>query len=174
MAITINTFFVLISLLLVAIFFLFKPMNIETYDNNDTAMLELKGFQLYDIGSEGLRMMLQGSFGKRYENRYEVYDINYTSYIDHEQQNMAAQAAVYKDNILYLSGNVQYRKGADFMFKSDEAQYDENRHTATTTDAFELYNSEGMFHGRELLYNSKANTIRAEQVSAQYYLGKVK
>ncbi len=172
MAVNINTFFLLVSLLMVAIFFLFKPMDIETYDNNDTAMLELKDFQLYDIGAQGLRMMLQGSFGKRYRDRYEVYDINYTSKADQEQQNMAARAAVYQENILYLSGDVVYKKGADFMFKSDEAQYDENRHLATTTDLFELTNSEGTFRGSELQYNSEADTIRAKAVSALYYLSK--
>ncbi len=172
MAVNINTFFLLVSLLMIAIFFLFKPMNIETYDNNDTAMLELKDFKLYDIGSEGLRMMLQGSFGKRYRDRYEVYDINYTSRADHEEQNMAAQAAVYQENILYLSGSVVYKKGEQFMFRSDEAQYDENRHIASTTDLFELKNSEGTFKGYELEYNSEADTIRAKTVSALYDLSK--
>ncbi len=172
MAVTINTFFLLISLLLVAIFVLFKPMDIETYDNNDTAMLELKAFQLYDIGSEGLRMMLQGSFGKRYRDCYEVYDINYSSKTDHEQQHMAAKAAVYRNHILYLSGDVVYKKGEDFVFRSDEAQYDENHHTAMTIGAFELKNNEGVFKGYELQYNSEADTIRAKTVSALYYISK--
>ncbi len=172
MAVTINTFFLLVSLLLIAIFFLFKPMDIETYDNNDTAMLELKNFQLYDIGSEGLRMMLQGEFGKRYAERYEVYAINYTSHVDHNEQNIAAQAAVYQDNILYLSGNIVYQKGMDFMFRSNEAQYDENRHMATTMGMFELKTGEGIFKGHALEYHTEADIVRAKTVSALYDLSK--
>ncbi len=172
MAVSINTFFLLLCLMMVAIFFLFKPMHIETFEHNDTAMLELKAFKLYDIGTEGLRMMLQGSFGKRYEDRYEVYDINYTSQANHEQQSMAAKVAIYQKNILYLSGDVLYKKGADFMFKSDEARYDESLHTATTTESFELQNSEGTFRGYELQYNSEANTVQAKNVHAVYHLSK--
>ncbi len=172
MAVTINTFFLLLSLMLLAIFIFFKPMNIDIVETSDTAMLELQNFKLYDIGSEGLTMMLKGSFGKRYRDRYEVRDINYTSSAAQEEQQIAAAVAVYKDHILYLNGRVLYKKGDTFMFQSDEARYNERTHTALTTGAFELKNSEGIFKGYALHYNSEANTIKAKRVHALYYINK--
>ena len=148
-------------------------MDFEKYDTNDTAMLELKNFKLYDIGLEGLEMMMQGSFGKRYSNRYEIHDVNYTNHSVQEQQNMAASLAIYQDKILYLDGNVIYEKGKSFMFTSDEARYDENTKSAYTTGKFELKNSDGTFQGHELQYNSETNQIRAKAITATYHLNEV-
>ncbi len=149
-------------------------MDIEQFDNNDTAMLELHNFKLYNIGLDGLDMMLQGSYAERYSNRYEIHDLNYTNNSAQEQQKMIATRAMYQDKTLYLNGNVVYKKGNNFMFTSDEAQYDEKTKNASTTGKFELKSSDGIFSGYELQYNSESEKVKAKTITATYHLNKVK
>ena len=119
-------------------------MDIEKFDNNDTAMLELSNFKLYNIGLEGLDMMLQGSYAERYSDRYEIHDLSYINNSVQEQQKMAAIRAMYQDKTLYLNGNVVYEKGNSFMFTSNEARYDEKTKSVYTTGKFELKSSDGL------------------------------
>ncbi len=149
-------------------------MDIEQFDTSDTAMLELSNFKLYNIGSEGLDMMLQGSYAERYSDRYEIRNLSYTNNSVQEQQKIAAALAIYQDKTLYLNGNVIYEKGDNFMFTSDEAQYNEETKSAYTTGKFELKSSDGLFSGHELQYNSESEKVKAKTITAIYHLNKAK
>ncbi len=149
-------------------------MDIKSYDNNDTAMLELKEFKLFDIGSNGLNMMLQGESGKRFSDRYEINDLNYSNLSTKKSQAMSASLARYKDNILYLDNNVIYQQGENFIFKSNEAIYNEKNNKASTSGKFELKSADGLFGGAALEYNSETQNVKAKSITAIYHLNKVK
>ncbi len=149
-------------------------MYIKLYYTNDTALLEFKKFKLYDLGSGGLNMMLQGDSGERFSNRYEISNINYTNKSVEKPQSMQASEALYKDNMLYLNDDVMYRQGESFTFRSDEALYDEKAKTAYTSGKFELKSSDGVFRGTALEYNSETQNVNAKAITATYHLNKVK
>jgi hypothetical protein len=169
-----NSFYLLLFLFLGSIYIFYKPVDIKKYDNSDLALLELQDFKLYDISTKGLSMMLQGAYGKRYGDRYEINDVNYTNNAVNDYRHMSASLASYKEKMLYLNGNVIYRQGDAFTFSSDEAQYDEVTKSAYTTGKFNLQSSEGFFNGYGLEYNSLTQNIRAKNILATYHLNKEK
>jgi LPS export ABC transporter protein LptC len=170
MGVNINGFLLMLSALLLGIYVFFKPMNLKPQDADSSAMLELKNFKLCDIGAEGLNMMLHGSSGKRFEDHYEISDVNYSNQSAPKVQKMRASQALYQDKILYLNGDVMYAQGDDFTFKSDEAMYNEQTKRATTKEQFTLQSHNGNFKGRALLYNSQTQHVKAEKISVEYQL----
>lgn len=148
-------------------------MEIKAYNTKETAQLELKEFRLYDIGSQGLKMMLQGDFGKRFNDRYEISNIDYINRSATKPQKISASSSIYSDRMLYLNGNVIYQQGEDFTFASDEARYDEKMKRAYTSGKFNLKSRDGIFSGTALEYNSETQNVKAKAVAATYNLNKV-
>ncbi|MBU4110355.1 LPS export ABC transporter periplasmic protein LptC, partial [bacterium] len=104
----INFFFVIISIALMMIFTLFKPLNIKTQNFEETPLLEVSSFTLHELNTLGITTIMKGNNALRYEDRYLVENIDYTDNSKKYKANMVADKGVYKDNIVNLSGNIIY------------------------------------------------------------------
>ena len=168
----INLFFIIIIGLLLSVFILFKPLQVELPDHKEIAQLELKDFQVYEVNEKGVKSILEGLIGKRYENRYEVTGVTFKDASKEFIQVMHADHGRYQDDIIYLKDNVIYAQDNNLTFKSNEAMYDVNASLVTTEGSFVMRSNQNYFKGQKLKFNTKENRILAKKVSGLYELEK--
>jgi len=168
--VNINLFFIIIIGLLLSVFVFFKPLKIDLPDHKEIAQLELKNFQIYEVNEKGVKSLLEGLRGKRYENRYEVIDVTFKDASKEFIQVMHADHGRYQDDVIYLKDNVIYAQDNNMTFKSDEAIYDVNTSLVTTQGAFVMTSNQNYFKGQKLKFYTKKNKILAKNISGLYQL----
>lgn len=166
----INFIFIAISLGLLMIFFLFKPMEIKQDDYGEVALFEIQDFTLYELSSLGLNTFMKGSEGTRYSNRYEVKKINYTDNSEEYLANIVANDGVYKNEIVHLKGDVVYTREDGFTFKTQIASYNKKRALAYAKTDYISYLGENRVKGTWLQYNNKDATAYSKNVTAVYQI----
>jgi len=173
---TVNSFFLLLIIGLTGIYVFFSPMNIQMKYEEDIAMLDLNKFTMYKIDTTGLLSIMTGSSGKRFINRkdytqhYKVYDINFTDASHQFLQNMISDFALYKDEKVFLEGNVRYNRVDGLLFLSDEAQYNHRNSVVTTQGPFTIVEAGNWIVGKKLYYNSVREVAKGEDIKGVYTL----
>ncbi len=170
MALSINTFFTIIALGLLSVYFFLRPMNIQQKLPKEIAQLELLDFSMYELNATSLKSVLKGESGKRYINRYEVEHVTYIDNTKDFREEMSAGYGLYKDNVIALENSVHFKREDGLEFISDEAKYDQNHSIATTEGKFKIKNPFGWVVGHKLYYNSTINYAKASKVNGLYDL----
>lgn len=166
----INVIFITISLGLLMIFFLFKPMEIKQDDFGEIALFEIQDFTLYELNTLGLNTFMKGNEGKRFSNRYEVVKINYTDNSEKYLANMVANKGVYKNEIVDLKGDVIYTREDGFTFKTQNASYNKKTTVAYAKTDYISYLGEDQVRGSWLKYNNKEAKAYSKNVNAIYQI----
>jgi LPS export ABC transporter protein LptC len=168
----INLFFIVLIALLLSVFVLFKPLKLDLPDHKEIAQLELKNFHMYEIEQKGVKSILEGITGERYENRYEVKNVTFKDTSKGVIEVMHADFGRFQEDIVYLKKNVIYAQENGISFNSDEAKYDLNNSILTTQGDFVMRSNEDYFKGKKLRFNTKENIILAKEVTGSYQLEK--
>lgn len=166
----INLFFITLIALLLSVFIFFKPIEVNVPDHKEIAQLELKNFQIYEVEEKGVKSILEGEMGQRFENRYEIRDVTFKDTSKTYMEVMHADHGRYQDDKVYLNQNVTYARADEMTFKSDEAMYDINNSLVTTEGSFIMSAKRNYFKGHKLKFNTKENTMLAQKVSGSYHM----
>ncbi|MBU1927682.1 LPS export ABC transporter periplasmic protein LptC [bacterium] len=166
----INFFFVIISIALMMIFTLFKPLNIKTQNFEETPLLEVSSFTLHELNTLGIITVMKGNNAFRYEDRYLVENIDYTDNSKKYKANMIADKGVYKDDIVNLSGNIIYSREDGLIFKTQKADYDKVNKIATSTTDYIAYMGKSNMKGSFLKYDNENKKIESKNVNIIYQL----
>ncbi|MBU1658373.1 LPS export ABC transporter periplasmic protein LptC [bacterium] len=166
----INVFFLIVSLGLMMIFFLFKPLDIKKQKFIDVPLFELSSFTLFELNNEGLSTIMKGLKAIRFNNRYEVENLNYTDNSKVYIANMSANNGLYKDDVISLRGDVTYSREDGLVFQTQEATYNKKTKIAFTDKDFIAYRGTDKITGSSLVYNNSLNTTKSKNVIAQYTL----
>jgi tetratricopeptide (TPR) repeat protein len=88
-------------------------MDIKQQSFDDVPMFQIFSFKMYELNENGLMSLMIGTNGTRYADRYTVKLIDYTDYSKDYVVNMKANSGIYKDDTVYLDGDVVYfREGS--------------------------------------------------------------
>lgn len=164
----INFYFVYISIGLAMIYLFFHPMKLDTLDKGEVPQLELANFTIYDLDRNGLKSIFNGTKGYRYQDRYEVFDVNYTDNSRKDISNITSDFAVYKDNIVKMYGNLVYTKADGLIYKSDDGNYDQKTGILRTKGKYISYKNNDRITGNDLMYDSKQGHTTSKNVFAIY------
>lgn len=167
---SVNTFFLLLFGGLLGIYLFFTPMKIKEKENKEVAMLDLADFSVYKFDPNGLQSIMKGLTGKRFSDRYEVTDVNYTDDNGVFIQNIKADFALQKDEDVFLEGNVRYKRSDSKMFLSDEAQYHHGSSILTTQGPFTIVDNSDWLIGTKLYYDSANEIAKGEHIKGTYTL----
>ena len=166
----INTFFIGVIGGLLAIFFLFEPLNIKQKKFNEIPVFELESFKLKELNNKGLTTIMNGSKGLRYKNRYVVYDIDYTDNTKEFLVTMTSNKGVYKGDILLLNGDVVYKRKDGIKFLSQEGTYSKKTNTIISPTDYVAYMGESKLIGSSIEYNNVMDTVKSKNVRINYKL----
>ena len=150
------------------IYFLFKPMKIEKLDSKEIPLFNLSAFTLYELDINSLTSLMKGSQATRYINRYEVKDINYTDNSSELQSNMKAKNGLYKDEVVYLDGDVVYDRVDGLRYFSQKAVYNKGENVIYSKADYTATMGENVINGDYIYYDGNKEKIKSNNVYAVY------
>ena len=171
MAVNVNYLFLVIGLLLAAILFLFEPSEVpkKHQKGEGVADLELHQFTRYDLTLEGLKDVMVGKDAKRYKDRIEIDEIDYTDNSRKLKNNITANFGVYNNiNLITLEGNVRYHREDGLRFKTERAIIHQKDETIVTKGPFVMTKEDDVVTGEDLFYDSKNERSHATDVVGVY------
>jgi LPS export ABC transporter protein LptC len=166
----INFFFIVISSILLMILLLFKPLDFKQQAFVDVPMFSLSSFTMYELNNKGLITLMIGDEAVRYADRYTVKLIDYTDSSKDYIANMKANNGVYKDDIVYLDGDVVYYREDGLTFETQKAVYNKKSSIAQADGKYVFYMEKNRVIGRELKYNNSLERVQSKDVIAKYQL----
>lgn len=166
----INLFITTMTLILVAIYVFFKPIKIDKPDHSEIAQLELKDFTVFEMIETGVKSVLVGVSGKRFENRYEVDQVTFTDASKAKLEVMYADHGRYQEDVIYLSESVTFEQEEGLRFESNEACYDIDAALVQTQGDFVITAKDSNITGTKLAFNTKTNRVHAKQIRALFQL----
>lgn len=171
MALNANYFFIAIALLLSVILYFFKPTDIAESQVGEVAQLELRNFTLYELGVDGLKDIMLGRQGLRFDDRIDVIDIDYTDSTRSMRNNIQADFGRYNNkNLITLEGNVRYYREDGMRFNAEKALIDHKKETITVVGPFTMKKMADTVTGRDLFYNTKSGYTEAKGVTGVFDL----
>jgi LPS export ABC transporter protein LptC len=168
--ININTFLAFIFFGLTAIFFMFKPLEIEQQKHGDIPLLSLKDFVMYELNTQGLETYMLGTEAIRFKDRYEVIDIDYTDNAKEYIAHIKANFGRYKTSIVDLNGDVRYTREDGIVFESQHVVYNKLTTIAISDNDYVIHKGNNRIIGSYLKQNNLKNTIYSQNIRAIYQL----
>ncbi|MCW8839298.1 MAG: LPS export ABC transporter periplasmic protein LptC [Thiovulaceae bacterium] len=166
----INIFLFIVMIGLSMIYFLFKPMNFKQTQDKEIAQFSLTNFTLNELDKSGLITKMNGDEAIRYNDRYLVENINYTDNTKEFLANMKAKKGLYKKNIVYLNGDVKFKREDGVRFFSQKATYNKNTDVASSDVEYVAYIGENYVTGDSVTLDNKNNIIKSKNIYAIYNL----
>lgn len=133
-------------------------------------LFEIKKFSIYEYDTHGLKSLLSGVNAKKFEERYEVDDINYTDNSKKYLANMSAKRGIHKNEETTLYEDVVYKREDGLIFEGEEAYYNKKLSLLSTDKPYTIYKGASKVVGTSLEYNSQTNKIKSTQIRAIYQL----
>jgi len=166
----INIFFILISLALLMILMLFKPLEIKEQKLTDVPLFNISSFTMYELNKEGLTSLMSGTEGIRYKDRYKVEFMDYTDNSKEYIANMKANSGIYKNDTVYLDGDVVYFREDGLTFETQKVIYNKKTTIARADGDYVLYRNGSKVVGEKLKYNNSLNRVQSKNVVVKYQL----
>ncbi len=133
-------------------------------------LFEIKDFTMYELDRSSLQTIMLGNEAVRYSNRYTIKNMDYT---DNEKKyiaNMKADDGIYKDDLVTLSGNVEYIRDDGLTFKTKKAVYNKKTSDVTSDVGYVAYLNDSIVQGSYIRYNNEKNKIFSKNVRAKIQL----
>jgi LPS export ABC transporter protein LptC len=166
----INLFFSAVILGLMVIFFTFKPLNVSKRDFGEIALFELNNFKLIELNNKGLTTVMNGTHGVRFNNRYEVLNINFTDNTKKYLANMLADKGIYKENNIELDGNINYTREDGITFLTQKATYNKESSIVHSPSEYTALIQKNKIIGSEIEYNNNLQITNSKKVTVTYNL----
>jgi len=168
--VNINIFFTAIIAGLIAILFLFKPIQLKKQDFGEIALLKLEKFTITELSDQGLSSVLRGTTGTRYKNRYVINNLDYIDNEDKFTVNLKAKVGNYKNNILDLTGDVEYIRADGLSFASQRAIYNEKSKIVKSPVKYTSRMNNHIAKGSSIEYNSISKITKSKNITINYKL----
>jgi hypothetical protein len=145
-------------------------MNLKKTEDKEISQFSLEYFTLYELSKDGLVSQMSGDDGIRYTNRYIVSNMDYTDNSKEFISNMKAKNGIYKQNIVYLNGDVAYKRDDGLRFFSQKVIYNKTKDIVSSDVEYIAYMGENYIFGDSVVVNNKKSTIKSKKINAIYNL----
>ncbi|MCK9453570.1 MAG: LPS export ABC transporter periplasmic protein LptC [Sulfurimonas sp.] len=152
------------------ILFLFKPLEIKQQATGEVPMFTISSFVMHELDSNGLVTLMNGTNANKFTNRYTIDNMDYTDNSKKLIANMKANSGIYKNDKVYLDGDIIYSREDGLTFETQKAVYDKKTSIATADGEFVLYRGSNRVVGKRLKHNSSSEQIESKSVRAVYQL----
>jgi LPS export ABC transporter protein LptC len=145
-------------------------MSIHQSIAKEIPIFEFRDFTMYELDNHSLQMQMKGSQASKYQDRYEIDNINYLDNTQQNRANMVAQHGTYKDDVILLDGDVFYKSlnKTKFTFHTKKARYEKRKSLIISDSNYTITFDHGSMRGVFLQYNTKNKTLYSKDVTANY------
>ena len=123
-----------------------------TFTDVDNNMMQAKAFSIFGVQKGG------------------VLSLENLTYHTKNIKKLSANKAIYKENILYLEGNVTLNQKEGFTYKTQNAKYNQKTQILEITSAFEASMEKNSAYGKSLQYNALKKEVDAQMITASFYM----
>jgi hypothetical protein len=145
-------------------------MNLKKTEDKEISQFSLEYFTLYELSKDGLISKMSGDDGIRYTNRYVVSKMDYTDNSKELISNMTAKSGIYKQNIVYLSGDVAFKRDDGLRFFSQKVVYNKTKDIVSSDVDYIAYMGENYLFGKSVVFDNKKSTMKSKNINAVYNL----
>jgi len=155
---------------MLGMFSYFKPTNSLQAKAVEVPQFELDQFVIYEISPTRIEHFFEGAHGKRFSDRYEATQAKFTNNEKELLESIRANNVLYKDDAVYVKGNVHYVRADGLEFRSNEGVYDQKHSFVKTNGAFTITKNQNSINGIGLYYDLALDTVSADQIRGSYQL----
>jgi len=167
---SVTTFYLMIGALLASVFLFFKPIKVDIAETGELAQIELDRFVVHEVVPAGVKTILAGAHAKRFEDRYEVQELNLTDRSETHVENMQAKSGIYREPLISLRDDVRYARDDGITFETDSADYNQTSGEMKTNGPFVLWQAHDRIDGTDLVYNTKTGEVAARRIIGNYFM----
>jgi hypothetical protein len=145
-------------------------MNLKKTKDKEIAQFSLENFTMHELSKNGLLSKMSGDTGIRYTNRYVINNIDYTDNSKDFISNMKAKNGLYKQNIVYLNGDVGFTRDDGLKFFSQKVIYNKVKDMVSSNVEYIAYMGENYILGDSIVFDNNKNTVKSKNINAVYIL----
>lgn len=165
---SINIFFLILLGFLMAMYGYFDPTYIEQRDAKEIAKVQLQSFTLYEVSPHGIDHILEGAQGLRYDDRYEITSAKFSDNTKYFLQSVGAHKALYRDDTVFLREGVFFDREDGLKFRCDEGVYNTKTSQVAIAGSFTVTQNGNRFDGKNLHYDTRLDTLSADEIRGSY------
>lgn len=128
--------------------------------------LEFTNTTFTEVNTQKLEGHLYATYGVRYKGTLSLKNIQYTS---ETVENMVADKGMYKENILYLHGNVVLNEKEGYTYTTQEANYNQETEMLYITAPFVGIRDKNRIKGNILVYNTQDKKASGTSIDSVFY-----
>ncbi len=130
--------------------------------------IEFTGLQGCSIDEDGISERIVASKALKFKTHDELYDLNTSFQKKDITHHLSALQARYKNDHLYLKGNVLYENNQSLHIKSEELEYNVKTKIVKGSSAFTLTSNKGIMIGDSFEYDMNNEALKGEKMHYQF------
>jgi len=141
----------------------------STLHKNTNKELEFVKTTFLEVNDKKMLSKSYSTYGVR---KNGVLTLDNVRYETNQIEKLLADKGVYKENILYLDGNVSLKEKKGFFYTTEHANYNQKTEVLYITSPFVAYINQNIIHGDSLVYYTLKEEVNATKIDAVLYTGK--
>jgi lipopolysaccharide assembly outer membrane protein LptD (OstA) len=128
-------------------------------------MIEFFNIKDYRLSEKGVELEARASKAQRFDDMDILYDIDALMIDDNKTKTLNANNATFKNNIVYLAGDVRYIDNS-MILTTEAAEYRQKENRLLGTAPFKLEDKGAIARGGSFVYDIAQGTIEASNINA--------
>jgi len=143
-----------------------KLSNTAANDKVMSKELEFNDTTFIEVNQKKIIAKLYSTYGVRNSG---ILTLNNLKYHTNNIEQLIANKGHYKENILYLDGNVELKEKEGFIYTTEHANYNQKTEILRLTSPFIAQMDKNIMHGHALEYHALKKEMNATGIAATVY-----
>ncbi len=166
MGIRLESVLILMIVVVLTMTTMLKLTDTQNHKNVSNKELEFKHTTFIEVDNIKMRAKAFSTYGIREKG---VLSLENLTYHTPNIKKLSADKGRYKENILYLDGNVLLDEKEGFLYSTEHAKYNQKTEILEITSAFEAKMGKNSMKGKRLYYNALKKEANAQMIDAIVY-----
>ena len=131
-----------------------------------TKEVEFSNTTLIEVDTDNIKSRVYATYGVRNNG---VLTLDDTVYLSDKIESLSADKARFKDDFLYLDGNVVLREKDGYTYKTEHAVYNKKTEILHITSPFTGVKGQNIIEGESMEYNIRKKKATGTTVGTVFY-----
>lgn len=166
MGLRLESILIVMIVLLVSMSSMLKLSDSKKHKNTSNVELEFKNTTFVDVDKQKMQAKSFAVHGMREKGILSLKNLVYHT---NNIEKLVADKGVYKENVLYLDGNVFLHEKEGFSYTTEHAKYNQKTEILEITSEFEAKMGKNIISGKLLHYDAVKQEANAQIINAIVY-----
>ncbi len=138
----------------------------DLFNKNEIPLIEFKDIKNFHIDKKGVDTIIKAKEALRFQDHDEIREANILTFQRGKKESLKAKQANYKNDIIYLYGNIQYENEEGLKLFSNKMVYKLKEKILSSQTPFTLISKKAKIEGDSFVYNRQKGIIKALKIKA--------